>query len=78
MGRKAGGSQKSDSLGDSGIQTSFSVYFSRGFWPTPFQSPGPYRLLVQVPCSLRLLLLYWPLGLDFHEWICIAETELKN
>lgn len=26
------------------------------------------RLLIQVPCSLRLLLLYWPLGVSFHQW----------
>lgn len=35
------------------------------------------RLLVQVPCSLRLLLLYWPLGLDFREWIKSGEWSRR-
>ena len=34
------------------------------------------RLLIQVPWHLGLFLLFWPLGLCFHEWNYVGGTEL--
>lgn len=33
------------------------------------------RLLIQVPWHLGLFLLFWPLGLCFHEWNYVGGTE---
>lgn len=76
MGRKAAGSQKSDSLG---YQASvFLCPLDSRILASPHPVPSPYRLLIQVPWHLGLFLLFWPLGLCFHEWNYVGGTELKD